>query len=484
AGHLAKVEEKPEVRKAGGVYYTPTYIVDYIVKQTVGKLCEAKSPKEVSKLRILDPACGSGSFLLGAYQFLLDWHRDWYTQNEPEKLARGKNPPIAQTASNNWRLTTSERKRILLNNLFGVDIDSQAVETTKLSLLLKVLEGETAESIGQNLRLFRERALPDLANNIKCGNSLIGPDFYSQQKLDFFDKEERYRINAFDWAEEFPAIMKAGGFDAVIGNPPYGALITEAQAKYLSSLYTTAGKNLDSYSLFIEKAIWLCRPLGRISMIVPTGWYSGPKFSQLRRLVASLTDPHSFVNLPYDIFKAWVDTTIFVTSKREDVISWPRKGRHKVSIRTFPKRHRIESSEEFFEGVSVAEFASWFKDGEDEYLTYANLATTRLIKKIRAVGSPLEELADVQRGITPFHLTDSPTHKNSKIAFDGTVRRYKLDPGEKKFVRFDETLAEFKPERYFTGPRLLLRELISRQFRLQAVKANTDFVTNKSMQSI
>ncbi len=161
AGHQAKVEEKPEVRKAGGVYYTPKYIVDYIVKNTVGVLLNGSSssvipakagiqsltPKEASKLKILDPACGSGSFLLGAYQYLLDWHLKWYIDNEPDKWAKTKQPAIYQGPSPdprtpNWHLTTAEKKRILLNNIYGVDIDSQAVEVTKLSLLLKVLEGE------------------------------------------------------------------------------------------------------------------------------------------------------------------------------------------------------------------------------------------------------------------------------------------------------------------------------------------------------
>jgi hypothetical protein len=88
AGHRAVVEDKPEVKKAGGVYYTPTYIVDYIVKNTVGKLLEGKTPKQAAKLKILDPACGSGSFLLGAYQYLLDWHRNWYMDNDPKKHAK------------------------------------------------------------------------------------------------------------------------------------------------------------------------------------------------------------------------------------------------------------------------------------------------------------------------------------------------------------------------------------------------------------
>ena len=144
-GHQAKVEEKPEVRKAGGVYYTPTYIVDYIVKNTVGKLLEGLTPKQAAKIKVLDPACGSGSFLLGAYQYLLDWHADWFAKNEPEKWARGNNPAVYQGMGNEWKLTTPEKKRILLDNIHGVDIDSQAVEVTKLSLLLKVLEGESGQ---------------------------------------------------------------------------------------------------------------------------------------------------------------------------------------------------------------------------------------------------------------------------------------------------------------------------------------------------
>ncbi len=104
AGGQAKIEEKPEVKKAGGVYYTPTYIVDYIVRQTVGRLCENKAPKDVAKLSILDPACGSGSFLIGAYQYLLDWHLAWYAANEPEKHAKGKEPKVYR-AGDGWRLT-------------------------------------------------------------------------------------------------------------------------------------------------------------------------------------------------------------------------------------------------------------------------------------------------------------------------------------------------------------------------------------------
>jgi len=259
--HQAKVEEKPEVKKAGGVYYTPSYIVDYIVKNTVGKLCEGKTPKQIEKLKILDPACGSGSFLIGAYQCLLDFHRDYYA-----KLPAKYKKQIYQGKGGQWYLTIDEKKKILLNNIYGVDIDSQAVEVTKLSLLLKVLENETQES----LRLFHERALPDLGNNIKCGNSLIGHDFYQNQQRDLFGEEEKHKINAFDWQAEFPEIFKLGGFNAVIGNPPYVAFQEgDKLVKQYYKKYKSATGKYDLYILFVEKSLWLLKEFGIFSFIIP-----------------------------------------------------------------------------------------------------------------------------------------------------------------------------------------------------------------------
>ncbi|HNT26453.1 MAG TPA: DUF559 domain-containing protein, partial [Anaerolineales bacterium] len=204
-GHHAKVEEKPEVRKAGGVYYTPTYIVDYIVQNTLGKLLEGQTPAEAARLKLVDPACGSGTFLLQAYQYLLDWHLEWYSGHEPAKWARGKEAALFQSPEG-WRLTSAKKKEILLNTIHGVDIDAQAVEVTKLSLLLKVLEGESAATVGGQMRLLQERVLPDLGRNIQCGNSLIGPDYYAARQMSF-DLEEQYRVNAFDWKAAFPQVF-------------------------------------------------------------------------------------------------------------------------------------------------------------------------------------------------------------------------------------------------------------------------------------
>jgi adenine-specific DNA methylase len=287
AGHQARVEEKPEVRKAGGVYYTPTYIVDYIVKNTVDKLLEGKSPKDIAKLRILDPACGSGSFLIVAYQHLLDWHLDRYVKDDPQKHKK----ELYQAGVKDWRLTTAERKRILLNNIYGVDIDPQAVEVTKLSLLLKVLEGENQQTLDKQFKLFHERALPDLAQNIKCGNSLIGSDFYEQQQMTLPCAEERYHINVFDWQTEFTPIFKTGGFDAVIGNPPYirSQSLGDDQRMYYGRKFQTATATYDIYVLFVERALSLISKHGRVGFILPNKFFTTDYGVGLRNL---LTKPN------------------------------------------------------------------------------------------------------------------------------------------------------------------------------------------------
>jgi len=291
-GHHARVEDKPEVKKAGGVYYTPTYIVEYIVKNTVGKLLEGKTPKEAAKLRIVDPACSSGSFLIGAYQLLLDWHRDWYVKDSAEEWSKGKSPALYQARAKEYRLTAAERKRILLNNIYGVDIDPQAVEVTKLSLLLKVLEGENEQSINQQLKLFHERALPDLENNIKCGNSLIGPDFYQQQQLPLLTDEDRYRINVFDWRTEFARIFAAGGFDAVVGNPPYIRIqiMKETQPQevdYYGHAYRAARQgNYDIYVVFVERCLGLLNKNGKLGFILPNKFFNAQYGLPLREVLS------------------------------------------------------------------------------------------------------------------------------------------------------------------------------------------------------
>ncbi|MCH7226705.1 Eco57I restriction-modification methylase domain-containing protein [Haloferula sp. A504] len=335
--HQAKIEEKPEVRKAGGVYYTPKYIVDYIVENTLGRLLNGPNPEkpkpipvsQAEKLKVLDPACGSGSFLIVAYQFLLDWHLDQYTlgpERKPDvakikRHAGGKHPRIYQAKGGEWRLTTAEKKRILLNNIHGVDIDSQAVEVTKLSLLLKVLEGETEQVVQRDFLKERQRILPDLGHNIRCGNSLIGPDFYDQPDLPELDDETRYRINVFDWETAFPEVFEQGGFDCVIGNPPYLSIDDvwgnkDPKLRYLKHGFPEV-YNDKTDLLFYFLALALRVSSGTCGMIVSRAFLEAFKADKLRRQLTNSSRIREIIDFrDFMVFEGvGIATAIIVTDQ-------------------------------------------------------------------------------------------------------------------------------------------------------------------------
>jgi type I restriction-modification system DNA methylase subunit len=277
-----RVEDKPEVRKAGGVYYTPKYIVDYIVRNSVGRIIEGKSPKQIQKIRILDPACGSGSFLIGAFQCLIDHYVRYLTAHPKEAHAHSLFPDLLWDGNGGHRLSVRLKAKILKNNLFGVDIDPQAVEITMMSLYLKALEGERSQLPP------KQHLLPELKYNIICGNSLVGPDIYDQGTL--FGDAERDRINAFDWnseADGFGRIMKDGGFDCVIGNPPYSYRnSTEGSLRpYYLKNFRCAEGNFDVYKFFMEKDLALLRRGGVVGLIVSGTFLILSTFSKLRQML-------------------------------------------------------------------------------------------------------------------------------------------------------------------------------------------------------
>ena len=273
-----KIEEKPEVRKAGGVYYTPQYIVDYIVKKTVGKKIKGKTPRQIERIRILDPACGSGSFLLSAYQTLLDYHLDYFEKHPEESEKRTLFPDVITDFQNIKKLSIEKKALILKNNIFGVDIDAQAVEIAMMSLYLKCLEGE------KDLPRKKE-LLPSLGKNIRYGNSLISYDILDQLVL--FEEEEKDIINPFDWRSKttgFGQILETGGFDVVIGNPPYVMKeIRPEQKKYFKKTFKTFTLSSDIYVCFIERGIELVKQGGCFGYIVSNKWMRSSYGEPLRR---------------------------------------------------------------------------------------------------------------------------------------------------------------------------------------------------------
>lgn len=281
----ARVEEKPEVRKAGGVYYTPASVVSYIVAETVGKAVAGKSPEQIAKMRFADIACGSGSFLLGIYECLLDYHREWYTTH-PAQARPGID--TLELDDGTLRLTLKKKREILVKSVFGVDIDHQAAEVAQLSLYLKLLDEETTASARNYQLELHETLLPSLAGNVVSGNSLIGSQI-AQGELFQDDDNELRRVNPLDFEIAFRDVIKAGGFDAVIGNPPYVNAwdFFESQPRvreYINTqgLYKTADRHWDLYVLFIERALQLLKSGGRLAFIIPYS-YALQKYGMVSR---------------------------------------------------------------------------------------------------------------------------------------------------------------------------------------------------------
>lgn len=316
--HKAVIELKPEVRKAGGVYYTPEYIVDYIVANTVGEAIKGKTPDEIVNIKILDPACGSGSFLLGAYKYLLNYHKEYFLKNKTKKYMGSRYEIIDESGN----LALWVRKQILINNIFGVDIDSNAVEVAKLSLLLKSFEDSfNVNEYGQG-SLLNEKILPSLDNNIKCGNSLIGNDFY-ESHLDL-DDAALYKINCFDWNLKFRDIMKSGGFDVVIGNPPYvqiQGMEKELKEGYKEANYKNYISTGDIYQLFFEKGLDVLKIGGIVGMITSNKWMRAGYGAITRDYFYRNANVNGVIDLGGGRFQgATVDTSIILYSKKDDEI--------------------------------------------------------------------------------------------------------------------------------------------------------------------
>ena len=401
-GHRAVIEEKPEVRKAGGVYYTPQYIVEYIVENTLGKLTADKTPDQVAKLKVVDPACGSGSFLLGAYQHFLNWHVEYFkpefekqtaiAQNGADYNEKQRNAAIKERnklpLTPDGNLTTTIKKQILLNNLYGVDIDTQAVEVTKLSLLLKCMEGETGSSITAEMR-FGERVLPTLDSNIKSGNSLIDMDFYDGQ-LDFEPALEK-KVKPFSWQQAFPEIFKQGGFDAVIGNPPYvrQELLSDYK-NYFQRTYKVYHGMADLYSYFFEKGIGLLNDKGLFGIIVANKWmranYGEPLTKWLKdQPIIQIID---FGDLP--VFQSATSyTCIFIAGKEKSnspIEVTNVKTLDFTSLADYIKENKTNSNQ------NALEDSGWNLGSETEQL---------LLKKLQSVGIPLGEYVkgEIYRGV-------------------------------------------------------------------------------------
>ncbi|MFO8101859.1 MAG: N-6 DNA methylase, partial [Dehalococcoidia bacterium] len=280
---------KKQRRKEHGIYYTPRFVTNYIVKETVGRFLEEHSHDEALKVKILDMACGSGSFLIRAYDELLNYHAGVKSK--------------AVTKLDQW-----ERLQLLTGNIYGVDLDMQAVEIARLNLLLR--------------SLARRELLPSLARNILPGNALISGD---QKALKPYFGDNWKTKRPFDWEKEFPEIMNKGGFDIIIGNPPYVKIqtLSKDEVPFYKDHYKAATGNYDIYTLFVERAMKLLKPDGLAGLILPTKFFQSQYGQGVRKLLTNEGSIEHIVDFSHEkVFEGVSTYTCLLFFNRKPALSF------------------------------------------------------------------------------------------------------------------------------------------------------------------
>lgn len=324
-------------RKEQGIYYTPTQIVNFIVRNTLGELLKTVKIKDINEVKVLDPACGSGSFLIKAFDVL----NEYYIKND-ESYQQTK---LDLTGG----ITFTKKVEILKNNIFGVDLDPKAVEISQLNLLMKIAE--------------RGHRLPILQENIKCGNSIIDdPDIVGEDK-------------AFIWEERFPKIVK-NGFDVVIGNPPYGAELNEAERDYVEKKFEYSKQNKNTALIFIEKSLVLLSENGYFGMIVPKSLAFSQLWNPGRQLIKD------YLVKVVDVSKAFEDVLL------EQIIIILKKG----------KKSKYYKIDDLVSSISVDVDKDYIVS-TDSIILHENKEDLRVFEKMNKNCNYLSKITKTSRGL-------------------------------------------------------------------------------------
>ncbi len=400
--HTAKLKETHQHRKEQGIYYTPQYIVDYIVKNTVGEKLKELKPKDLSKLKILDPACGSGSFLTKAFDELTNYAKQHFPHD----------------------MEYFRKVEILKNNIYGVDLDKQAVEITQMNLLLRTLE--------------HKEKLPQL-KNIRCGNSLIDDKSVAGDK-------------AFKWEDEFKEVMTHGGFDVIIGNPPYGyrEIPSTTIKAFYGAKYATSEGNYDMYRFFLERSINLLDAEGLLGFIVPNTLLTARSYKKLRAFILANCKINNIFDLGLNVFEGvTIESIILILQKNKKNND---ENQIKVSINHSRKTSLSAMENEYY--LSQKVFA---RSKENTFNIYLNSGTEKLTNKIEEKSVSLETIALVTVGINTGYIKDilvsseKVDDRYHKMISGRDISRYSLSwPGE--WITYDKQLVDSYKDRGRTLP--------------------------------
>jgi len=461
-------------RKRDGIFYTPDYITKYIVKRVIDQWIydgmeeinsedsilkqwsskdirtnkKIKSKKKLLSIyrnyrkilinmKVLDPACGSGAFLSEAFNYIYD--QSEYVNGIVEELNNNQ----IECIEVNKHLVAHLDKRILRNNIYGVDLNRESVEIAKLSLWLR-----TASS---------KDSLVNLDKNIKCGNSLI----------DDYDVAGNF---AFNWATEFKDIYENKGFDIIVGNPPYifsREKINNNEKEYFCKNYTTTQFQLNTFVMFLEQSIKLLSENGVLGFIIPNTLLRLDTMSKIRKYLLNNGQILEITQLRGKHFGgANVETVILIFKKSS-------KQSNKISTLEIRNRKELQ-----FPNYKEIDISNWHKDEDSVFYISGDIIERQIVNRLQCNSSDLSEFYDVKSGLEAYatgkgnpkqtveYSKNKVYHSKTKKSDDycpyiegKDVRNYEVSFHNKLWLKYGQHLAGPRTEDIFKRPRVLVREI-------------------------
>ena len=395
-------------RKKMGIYYTPSYIVDYIVKNTVGEYIKNKKIDEILDVRIVDPACGSGSFLIRAFEEVCN--------AVESKLKKGeKSEKYSSFKTYKERLSLSQKATIMKNCIYGVDLDEKAVELAQLNLLLKILEHED--------RNTPNKKLPNLFENLKNGNSLI-------------DDSSVDKKHAFNWNAQFPEIFRDGGFDVVIGNPPYFKVLEGDPIKQTIDFKEIKSGMMNISAVFIHKGLKLLKDKGFIGMIVPKMLTFTSSWNKIRIELLQKTNIKQIV----DAGKAFENVLL------EQVIFCAEKGlnkKNKIKIGKIKNMSEILETTNIEQEMCVQDNKIYLESDEEAY---------KIKFKMENQGRKLGDVTNIFLGLGIQGMKNFIEEEKKgyfKVLRGNDIQRWFIrgrkyyDPNDKDLIKYKKDMQKF-----------------------------------------